>query len=187
MTSEEPFQKRTGRLMSRIKHPFDYLSSEDHARIERWLIHPDPTIAVAEELLGLDRELLLNFIKNSGIQLDVLGNLKTPLQSTRNNTNKIKRIILKYTDGGGVTDVADFIISQLPDLIEGAENFTLIPQSGEQPYLGSGDDTIVAIELHCNYEDTDIIEKIRILQLFARQNQKELAVIVKELGQANNE
>lgn len=45
--------------MSIIKHPFDYLTDADHVRINRWLSHPNPDIKSAVEILGVDKNALL--------------------------------------------------------------------------------------------------------------------------------
>jgi len=52
--------------MSKIKHPFDYLTEDDFARIEKWLNNPNPTVDSATEILGIDKDELRLKIDHRG-------------------------------------------------------------------------------------------------------------------------
>ncbi len=155
--------------MTKIKNPFDYLTEDDLARIDEWLAHPKPTVDDAVEILGLDKNKFLEFIKEKGIELPVDSNPIAKFQK--------KRITLKYADSSNLIEVTNFIIKNMPEFTKSPGEFSLIQRSEQRNIFGAGDHDIVAIELVCDLNDTDISEKIKLIQSYASNDKKELLII----------
>ncbi len=125
--------------MTKIKHPFDYLTEDDLSRIDEWLNHPNPTIDAAVQILGIDK------IKLQG----------------ESAATQLTEIHLISASGNILNDFADFIFDDLPEFPESVELFELIPSPAPTQMLAAGEDAIIRIVIRYDGNDDQISEDIK--------------------------